>query len=133
MFQNHVDLIGFIGSDPETRQLENAASMTYFSLATKTTWRNEGGSYDSRTEWHRIVVWGKLAQFAAGLTKGAHIEIEGWLRYRTYQKEVPIGKKNIAVDMTTTEIHASAIRKLDHNHATAMPIFFIVKKCGRRW
>ena len=57
MFKNHVDLIGFIGSDPETRQLENGASMTYFSLATKTTWKNEGGSYGSQTEWPGIVVW----------------------------------------------------------------------------
>ena len=119
MFKNHVDLIGFIGSDPETRQLENGASLTYFSLATKTSWKNEGESYDSRTEWHRIVVWGRLAQFAARLTKGAHIEVEGQLRHRTYQKEVPTGKKNIAVDMTIAEIHASAIRKLDRNASPA--------------
>ena len=80
MFKNHVDLIGFIGSDPETRQLENGASMTHFSLATKTSWKNESGSYDSRTEWHRIVVWGKLAQFAATLTRGAHIEVPGEIK-----------------------------------------------------
>ena len=83
MFKNHVDLIGFIGSDPETCQPENGASMTYFSLATKTSWKNDSGSYDSRTEWHHVVVWGKLAQFAATLTKGAHIEVEGQLRQRT--------------------------------------------------
>ena len=41
MFKNHIDLIGFIGSDPETRQLENGASLTSFSLATKTSWKNE--------------------------------------------------------------------------------------------
>jgi len=98
MFKNHVDLIGFIGSDPETRQLENGASMTYFSLATKTTWKNEGGSYDSQTEWHRIVVWGKLGQFAARLAKDAHIEIEGQLRQRKNEKPVldfPIFPQNV--------------------------------------
>jgi single-strand DNA-binding protein len=70
MFKNHVDLIGFFGSEPETRQLENGAQLTSLSLATKTSWKNDSGSYDSRTEWHRTVAWGKLAQFAATLTKG---------------------------------------------------------------
>src|SRR5690242_10263763 len=103
MFKNHVDLIGFLGSDPETRQLENGAQLTSLSLATKTSWKNDAGSYDSRTEWHRIAVWGKLAQFAASLTKGAHIEVEGQLRHRTYQKQIQAGKKAIAVDVTAAE------------------------------
>ena len=119
MFKNQVDLIGFIGSDPETRQLESGASITVFSLATKTSWKNESGSYDSRTEWHRIVVWGQLAQFAGTLSKGAHVEVEGQLRHRTYQKEIAAGKKNVAVDMTISEIQANAIRKLDRNNSSA--------------
>jgi single-strand DNA-binding protein len=77
--------------------------------------KNDSGSYNRCTEWHRIVVWGKLSGFAARLSKGAHIEVEGQLRHRTYQKEIAAGKKNIAVDMTVTEIHASAIRKLDRS------------------
>jgi len=93
--------------------------MTSLSLATKTSWKNDAGSYDSRTEWHRIVVWGKLAQFAAILTKGAHIEVEGQLRHRTYQKEMQTGKNTVTVDMSITEIQASAIRKLDRNHSSA--------------
>jgi single-strand DNA-binding protein len=119
MFKNHVDLIGFLGSDPETRQLENGAQLTSLSLATKTSWKNDAGSYDSRTEWHRIAVWGKLAQFAASLTKGAHIEVEGELRHRTSQKQVHAGKKTVAVDVTVAEIHATAVRKLDRNGSSA--------------
>ena len=93
--------------------------MTSLSLATKTSWKNDSGSYDSRTEWHRIVVWGKLAQFAATLTKAAHVEVEGQLRHRTYQKQVQAGKKAVAVDVTAAEIYASAIRKLDRNGSSA--------------
>lgn len=119
MFKNHVDLIGFLGSDPETRQLENGTQLTSLSLATKMSWKNEAGSYDSRTEWHRIVVWGKLAQFAATLTKGAHIEVEGQFRHRTYQKQIQAGKKTVAIDVTVAEIHASVIRKLDRNGSSA--------------
>ena len=119
MFKNHVDLIGFLGSDPEQRQLENGAQLTSLSLATKTSWKNDSGSYDSRTEWHRIVVWGKLAQFAASLSKGAHVEVEGQLRHRTYQKQIQAGKKTIAVDVTVAEIYATAIRQLDRNGSSA--------------
>ena len=119
MFKNHCDLIGFIGSDPDTRQLENGAQVTSLSLATKTSWKNDAGTYDSRTDWHRIVVWGKLAQFASTLSKGAHVEIEGQLRHRTYQKQVKAGKKTVAVDVSVAEIHASAIRKLDRNGSPA--------------
>ena len=64
-----------------------------------------------------MVVWGKLAPFAATLTKAAHIEVEGQLRQRTYQKQIAAGKKNLVVDMRITAIHASAIRKLDRNGA----------------
>lgn len=119
MFKNHVDLIGFIGSEPDSRQLENGTQLTSLSLATKTSWKNDAGTYDSRTNWHRIVVWGKLAQFASTLSKGAHIEVEGQLRNRTYQKQVQAGKKTVAVDVTVAEIHASAIRKLDRNGSSA--------------
>jgi single-strand DNA-binding protein len=119
MFKNHVDLIGFLGSEPETRQFENGAPLTSLSLAIKTSWKNDSGSYDSRTDWHRIVVWGKLAQSAASLTKGAHIEVEGQLRHRTYQKQIQAGKKSVAADVTVAEIHASAIRKLDRNESSA--------------
>jgi single-strand DNA-binding protein len=96
--------------------------MTSLSLATKTSWKNDSGSYDSRTEWHRIVVWGKLAQFAATLTKSAHIEVEGQLRRRTYQKQIQAGKKTLAVDVSVAEIHASAIRKLDRNGSSSTSV-----------
>ena len=92
--------------------------MTSFPVATKSSWKNDSGSYESRTEWHRIVVWGKLAQFAATLRRSVHIEVEGQLRRRTYRQEIPaIHNKNVAVDMTVTEIHASVIRKLDRNQS----------------
>jgi single-strand DNA-binding protein len=73
----------------------------------------------SGTDWHRLVWGSKLAQFAATLTKGAHIEVEGQLRHRTYQKQIQAGKKTVAVDVTVAEIHAIAIRKLDRNRSAA--------------
>jgi single-strand DNA-binding protein len=119
MYKNHVDLIGFIGSDPEAHQTSNGTAVTNLSLATKSSWKNESGGYDNRTEWHRIVLWGKLAEAAAKLAKGAYVEIEGELRHRRYQKEVKAGKKAVAVDIPVTEVHARILRKLDRSTAPA--------------
>ena len=115
MYKNNIDLIGFVGSDPEARYTSNGTAVTSFSLATKSSWKNEAGSYESRTEWHRIVAWGKLAESAAKLSKGAHIEVEGELRHRTYQKEVAIAQKAIAVDIPVSEVHVRVLRKLDRS------------------
>ena len=119
MYKNHVDLIGFIGSDPEAHQTSNGTAVTNLSLATKSSWKNESGGYDNRTEWHRVVLWGKLAEAAAKLTKGAYVEIEGELRHRSYQKEVKAGKKAVAVDIPVTEVHARILLKLDRSTAPA--------------
>jgi single-strand DNA-binding protein len=119
MYKNHIELIGFIGSDPEARQTSNGTTVTTFSLATRSSWKNESGAYDSRTEWHRIVLWGKLADTAAKLAKGAYVQVEGELRHRSYQKEIPAGKKAVAIDIPVTEVHARVLRKLDRSATPA--------------
>ena len=116
MYKNNIDLIGFIGSHPEARSTSNGTAVTTFSLATKSSWKNDSGSYENRTEWHRIVAWGKLAESAAKLAKGAHVEIEGELRHRSYQKEVTVGKKAVSVDIPVTEVHARVLRRLDRSN-----------------
>src|SRR4051794_7585275 len=115
MYKNNIDLIGFLGSDPEARYTSNGTAVTSFSLATKSSWKNEAGSYESRTEWHRIVAWGILAESAAKLSKGAHIEVEGELRHRTYQKEVAVAQKPVAVDIPVSEVHIRILSKLDRS------------------
>ena len=112
MYKNHVDLIGFVGAIPESRATQNGTAMTTFSLATKASWKNDAGSYENRTDWHRIICWGKQADWAAKLAKGTHLEVEGELRYRTYQKEIKARTRAVAIDVQVSEIHASVIRKL---------------------
>jgi hypothetical protein len=63
MYLNRITLIGSIGSDAE-KQATNATNIAIFSLAAKTSWKNDAGSWESRTEWHRCVAFGKLADFA---------------------------------------------------------------------
>jgi single-strand DNA-binding protein len=116
MYKNHIDLIGFIGSDPEARLTSNGTAVTTFSLATKSSWKNESGGYDSRTEWHRVVLWGKLADAAGKLAKGAYVQVEGEVRHRSCRKEIPAGKKAIAVDIPVAVNDTTAAYTSKHAH-----------------
>jgi single-strand DNA-binding protein len=106
MYQNKVNLIGFLGSDGEVRTANNR-SFTTLSLATKSSYKDKSGQYVSHTEWHRCVVFGKLSEFAGTLTKGAHIQVEGELRSREYDSKKSDSKQRI------WEIRVDSILKLD--------------------
>jgi len=92
MYQNKVTLIGFLGSNPEGRTNSPDFSVTTLSLATKSSYKQDG-KYISHTEWHRCVVFGKLSEFAKTLTKGAHIQVEGELRSREYDSKKTDSKR----------------------------------------
>lgn len=87
MYLNRLTLIGFIGGDAETKTISNGSTLTSFSVATQRSWKNSEGAWESRTEWHRCISFGKLADFAATLKKGAHVQVEGELRGREYEKD----------------------------------------------
>ena len=112
MYLNRITLIGFIGSDAE-RKAANSTNIAIFSLATKTSWKNEAGSWESRTEWHRCVAFGKLADFAATLSKGAHIAVEGELRSHEYQHELAVGTQNATITQRVWEVRVDSVLKLD--------------------
>jgi single-strand DNA-binding protein len=105
MYQNKVNLIGFLGSDAEVRTNDNR-SFTTLSLATKSSYKKDG-KYIEHTEWHRCVVFGKLGEFAGTLKKGAHIVVEGELRSREYDS------KKTSTKQTIWEIRVNSILKLD--------------------
>ena len=114
MHLNEIKIIGFVGQDAELKNSQNSKELVRFDVATKASWKNrESGEYDSRTEWHRIVVWGNLTKFAQTLKKGEHVYLSGELRYREYDKEVGKGKSKDSVRMPVAEIHAGEIRRLD--------------------
>ena len=87
MQKNKVELMGFLGGDAVVRTGKNDKPFTTLSLATKKSRKNkETGKYeDVRTDWHNLIVFGKLGEFAAKLKKGAHIEIEGEIQYSEYK------------------------------------------------
>jgi single-strand DNA-binding protein len=115
MYQNRATLIGFLGKDAEVKTTRKNASFTVLSVATKRSWKDrESGERKSETTWHRCIVWGKLGEFAATLTKGAHVQLEGEIRTREYAQE-PAGKKSAVVTKSITEVRVISIVKLDRS------------------
>ena len=112
MYLNRITLIGFIGSDAE-RNAADSTNIAIFSLATKKSWKNDAGSWESRTEWHRCVVFGKLADFAGTLPRGAHVAVEGELRSHEYQRELAVGIQKTTVAQRVWEVRVDSILKLD--------------------
>jgi single-strand DNA-binding protein len=112
MYLNRITLIGFLGSDAE-KKVSNATNIAVFSLATKTSWKNDAATRESRTEWHRCVAFGKLADFAGTLVKGAHIAIEGELRRHEYEREVAVGAQRTSIAQRVWEIRVDSVLKLD--------------------
>lgn len=97
---NKVILVGNLGRDPELRYTPNGSAVANFTVATNETWKDKEGQKQEHTEWHRVVVWGKLAEICGEyLKKGRQVYIEGGLRSRTY-------KDREGVERTVTEIRA---------------------------
>ncbi|GBL60722.1 single-stranded DNA-binding protein [Pseudomonas citronellolis] len=84
---NKVILVGNVGGDPETRYLPNGNAVTNVTLATSESWKDkQTGQQQERTEWHRVVFFGRLAEIVAEyVRKGSQIYVEGSLRTRKWQ------------------------------------------------
>jgi single-strand DNA-binding protein len=100
---NRTMLIGNLGKAPEVRRLENGNTVAKFSIATNESWKDKSGEWQTQTEWHDIVVWGKLAEKAETLDKGATLYVEGKLTHRTWDDKEGSKRK-------TTEVVASYFR-----------------------
>jgi single-strand DNA-binding protein len=108
MYLNKAILMGFLGGDAVIRTGKNNQQFTTLSLATKRSRKNkETGNYDERTEWHNLIVFGKLGEFAAKLKKGAHIQIEGEIKHSEYK------------GVQTDSIRVTSILKLDRAEKAA--------------
>jgi single-strand DNA-binding protein len=82
---NKVILIGNLGRDPEVRYMPSGDAMTNLNLATTDTWKDKGGEKQEKTEWHRVVMFGKQAEIAGEyLRKGSPVYIEGRLQTRKW-------------------------------------------------
>lgn len=104
---NHVQLIGYLGQDPEIRYTATGKAVGNFSVATTEKWQNKNGNQEQRVSWHRIVVWGNLAESCAKLAgKGTRVLIHGKLQYRSYESN--------GITRNVVEIVASNIQFLTY-------------------
>ncbi|MCV4287919.1 single-stranded DNA-binding protein [Pseudomonas capsici] len=102
---NRVILVGTCGQDPEVRYLPNGSAVTNLSLATSEQWTDkQTGQKVEKTEWHRVVMFGKVAEIAGEyLRKGSQVYIEGKLQTREWEKDgIKRYTTEIAVDMQGT-------------------------------
>ena len=107
---NKVILIGNLGRDPEVRYTPNGLAVANITIATTEVWKDKtSGENQERTEWHRIVMYSRLAEIAGEyVRKGSKVFIEGRLQTRKWQD------KNTGQDRYTTEIVADSMQMLDN-------------------
>ncbi len=106
MAVNKVILVGRLGQDPELKSTPSGASVANFSVATNESWVDKSGQKQERTEWHRVVVWGKIAEICSKyLSKGRQVYIEGSLQTRSWDDQS--GQKRY-----TTEVRAQTVQFL---------------------
>lgn len=105
-YKNTITLKGFLGKDAVQRTNANQTPVTVISLATKSSYKDKpSGEFISRTDWHRIVAFVRLAESARTLTKGAYVEVEGELQSHEYTS-------NDKHKRRAWEVRANSITKL---------------------
>jgi len=83
---NKIVLVGHLGADPESRFTPSGVAVSTFNMATNESWKNKEGEYEDRTEWHRIVLYGKAAETASEyMKKGQLTYVEGRIRTRSWE------------------------------------------------
>lgn len=100
---NKVFILGHLGKDPEHKTLSTGGHVCNFSVATSESWKDKQGERQSRTEWHRVVVWGPRAE-ACGeyLRKGSLVHVEGKVATRSYEDKD--GQKKYVTEIVATHV-----------------------------
>jgi single-strand DNA-binding protein len=113
---NKVILVGHLGADPETRYMPSGSAVTNLRVATSESWKDKtSGEQQERTEWHRVAMFGRLAEIAAEyLRKGSQVYIEGSLRTRKWQDKE-------GGDRYSTEVIANEMQMLGGRSDASAP------------
>ena len=108
MSVNKVILVGRLGTDPEVKAVGPGSNVARFSVATSESWLKDGQKQE-RTEWHRVVVWGKLADLCGKyLSKGRQVYLEGRLQTRSWEDQTGQKKYSTEVVANTVQFLGSA-------------------------
>lgn len=100
---NKVILVGNLGQDPELKYTASGTAVCNFSVATSERFKNNQGEWQERTEWHRVVVWAKMAENCANyLSKGRQVYVEGSLRTRSWDDQE--GNKRYMTEIVARDV-----------------------------
>ncbi|MEZ4705082.1 MAG: single-stranded DNA-binding protein [Bdellovibrionota bacterium] len=103
MSVNKVILVGRLGADPEMRYTQSGTPVTTLSVATNEYWKNKEGQKEEKTEWHRVVLWSRLAELASQyLTKGRQVYLEGKIQTRSWDDKD--GQKRYTTEVVGTSM-----------------------------
>lgn len=100
---NKVILVGRLGADPELKSVGQSQSVARLSIATSESWMGKDGQRQERTEWHRVVVWGRQAENCGKhLSKGRQVYVEGRLQTRSWEDQQ--GQKRYTTEIVATTV-----------------------------
>ena len=113
LYENNVKLKGYVGKDAESFATKNQTTFVVFSLAVKSGYKDrQTNEWVNRTEWPRVVAFGKPADHAKPLKKGDYVEIEGELRSTEREFEIVKDKKKTKIKIRDWEVRANTVKKL---------------------
>lgn len=128
LYENKITLKGYLGKDAENFATKQQRTFTVLSLATRSGYKDkQTDEWVNHTEWHRIVAFGKSADYAKDLKRGDYVEVEGELRSTEYDAEVGEGRKKTTVKRRGWEVRVSIVKKLAQpssgqaQHADSIP------------
>ncbi|MFT3714041.1 MAG: single-stranded DNA-binding protein [Archangium sp.] len=109
---NRITVVGNLGDKPELRSTTGGKAVGNFSVATNHSYKKDGGEQVEQTEWHRIVVWGALAETCSKyLEQGSTVYVEGRMTYREYQDKD--GKERLSAEIIASDVQFLSKRKAD--------------------
>ena len=117
---NKVILVGNLGDDPEVKTTPSGVQVANFSLATSEAWTDKDGERQERAEWHRLVLWRKLAEIAGQyLNKGNKIYIEGKLQTRSWEDQS--GQRRYTTEVVVDQLEMLGGARASESHTAPAP------------
>lgn len=116
MSVNKVLLLGRLGTEVELKYTQNSNSVCNFSMATSEKYKDKSGQQQEKTEWHRIVVWGKLAELCNQyIGKGSQVYVEGKLTTRSWETES--GDKKYTTEIVANQVQFLGSKNSSESHS----------------
>ncbi len=113
LYENKITLKGYLGKDAENFATKQQKAFAVLSLATKSSYKDkQTNEWLNHTEWHRIVAFGKPAEYAKNLKKGDYVEVEGELRSTANEAEVGESRNKATAKRRVWDVCASIVKKL---------------------